>query len=65
LVSEHYEYNTSCTTLFSKNYGEEMFRCPYKDYSSLNGWQANRVLLSTIYFLVMTHRQKGKYPLAR
>jgi hypothetical protein len=32
---------------FQKKYGEETLRCPYKDYSSLNMWQANRDLLST------------------
>jgi hypothetical protein len=32
--------------IFSKIYGEEMLRCPYKDYSGLNRWQANWVLLS-------------------
>jgi hypothetical protein len=41
-----------------------MLRCPYKDYSSLNRWQANRDLLSVFtfynYLFVMTHRQKGK-----
>jgi hypothetical protein len=34
-----------------KNRGEDMLRCPYKDYSSLNRWQANIDLLSMIYFL--------------
>jgi hypothetical protein len=47
MVSEHYRYNTSCTTIFMKTYGEETFRFSYKDYSSLNIWQANWVLLST------------------
>jgi hypothetical protein len=42
------------------NRGEDMLRCLYKDYNSLNGWQANRDLLSAIYFFVTTHRQKGK-----
>jgi hypothetical protein len=37
----HYGYNTSRTVLFSKTYGEETLRCLYKDYSSLNRWQAN------------------------
>jgi hypothetical protein len=46
LVSGHYRCNTSCTTIFSKIYGEEMLRCPYKDYSSLNRWQGNRDLIS-------------------
>jgi hypothetical protein len=51
----HYGYNTSCTVLFLKTYGEDTLRCSYKDYSSLNRWQANRdlffYLLSVIYFL--------------
>jgi hypothetical protein len=46
--------------IFSKTYGEETLRCPYKDYSSLNRWQANWNLLSTIYFPVMTHLRQGK-----
>jgi hypothetical protein len=60
LVSEHYRYNTSCTVLFLKTYDEEMLRCPYKDYNSLNRWQANRDLLSAIYFPVMTHVRQCK-----
>jgi hypothetical protein len=31
-----------------KTYGEDTPRCPYKNYSSLNRWQANRDLLSVI-----------------
>jgi hypothetical protein len=50
----------SCTVLFSKTCGEEMLRCPYKNCSSLNRWQANRDLLSAIYFYVTTYRRKGK-----
>jgi hypothetical protein len=64
LVSEHYRYNTSCTVLFSKTYGDDTLRCPYKDYSSLNRWQANRDLLSTFTLCnllsVMTHLWQGK-----
>jgi hypothetical protein len=30
--------------------GEDMLRCPYKDYSSLNRWQANRDLLCAFTF---------------
>jgi hypothetical protein len=37
-----YEYNTSLTVIFLKTYSEHTLRCPYKDYSSLNRWQANR-----------------------
>jgi hypothetical protein len=33
---------------------------PYKECNSLNRWQANRDLLSTIYFSVTTHQQKIK-----
>jgi hypothetical protein len=34
-----------------KTYSEDTLRCPYKDYSSLNRWQANRELLSAFTFL--------------
>jgi hypothetical protein len=51
LVSESYEYNTTLTVIFSKTYSEDTLQCPYKDYSSLDRWQANRDLLSAIYFL--------------
>jgi hypothetical protein len=60
LVSEPYEYNTTLTAIFSKTYGEDMLQCPYKDYSSINRWQASRDLVSTIYFFVMTHLHQGK-----
>jgi hypothetical protein len=50
--------------LFSKNCGEDTFRCPYKDYSSLNRWQANRALLSVFTFCnlfpVTTHLRQSK-----
>jgi hypothetical protein len=64
LVSEHYGCNTSCMVLFLKTYGEETFRCTYKDYSSLNMWQAIWDLFSAFtfcnYFSVTTHQQKSK-----
>jgi hypothetical protein len=60
LVSEPYEYNTTLTDIFSKTYGEDMLQCSYKDYSSLNRWQAIRDLLSAIYFSVMTHLRQCK-----
>jgi hypothetical protein len=60
LVSEPYEYNTTLTAIFSKTNGEDMLQCPYKNYSSLNRWQANRDLLSAIYFSVTTHLRQGK-----
>jgi hypothetical protein len=60
LVSEPYEYNTTLTAIFLKTYGEDTLQCPYKDYSSLNRWQANRNLLSAIYFSVTTHLRQGK-----
>jgi hypothetical protein len=64
LVSEPYEYNTTLTVILSKTYGEDTLQCPYRDYSSLNRWQANRdllsVLLSVIYFSVTTHLRQGK-----
>jgi hypothetical protein len=64
LVSEHYGYNTSRTVIFSKTYGEDMLRCPYKDYSSLNRWQTNMDLLSAFTLCnllsIMAHLQQGK-----
>jgi hypothetical protein len=65
LVSEPYEYNTTLTAIFLKTYGEDMLQCTYKDYSSLDRWQANRDLLSVFTFCnllsVMMHlRQGGK-----
>jgi hypothetical protein len=60
LVSEPYEYNTTLTAIFSKTYGEDTLQRPYKDYSSLNRWQANKDLLSAIYFSVTTHLRQGK-----
>jgi hypothetical protein len=51
LVSESYEYNMTLTAIFLKTYGEDTLQCPYKDYSSLDMWQANRDLVSVIYFL--------------
>jgi hypothetical protein len=49
---------------FFENHDEDMLRGPYKDYSSLNRWQANRVLLSTLpfanYFSVTTLLRQGK-----
>jgi hypothetical protein len=46
MISEHHMCNISHTIIFSKTHGEDTLRCPYKDYSSLNRWQANWVLLS-------------------
>jgi hypothetical protein len=60
LVSEPYEYSTTLTAIFLKTYGEDMLQCPYKDYSSLDRWQANRDLLSVIYFSVTTYLRQGK-----
>jgi hypothetical protein len=64
LVSEPYEYNMTLTAIFSKSYGEDTLQCPYKDYSSLDRWQANRDLLSVFTFCnllsVMTHLHQGK-----
>jgi hypothetical protein len=50
MVLEHYEYNTSLMAIFLKTYGEDTLKCLYKDYSSLNMWQANRDLLSAFTF---------------
>jgi hypothetical protein len=52
LVSEPYEYNTSLTGIFSKTYGEDTLRHPYKGYTSLNRWQANKVLLPVFTFCI-------------
>jgi hypothetical protein len=60
LVSETYEYNTTLMAIFLKTYGEDTLQCPYKDYSSLDKWQADRNLLSAIYFSVTTHLRQGK-----
>jgi hypothetical protein len=60
LVSEPYEYNTTLTAIFLKTYSEDTLQCPYKDYSSLDRCQANRYLLSVIYFFVSTHLHQGK-----
>jgi hypothetical protein len=46
LVSEPYEYNMTLTAIFLKTYGEDTLQYPYKDYSSIDRWQANRDLLS-------------------
>jgi hypothetical protein len=64
LVSEPYEYNTTLAAIFLKTYGENTLQCPYKDYSSLNRWHANRDLLSVFtlrnLFSVTTHLRQGK-----
>jgi hypothetical protein len=64
LVSESYEYNMTLTVIFLKTYGEDMLQCPYKDYSSLNRWQANRDLLFVFAFRnllsITTHLCQGK-----
>jgi hypothetical protein len=64
LVSESYEYNTTLTVIFSKTYGEDTLQCPYKDYSSLDRWQANRDLLSVFTFFNLlfatTYLRQGK-----
>jgi hypothetical protein len=64
LVSEPYEYNMTLTAIFLKTYGEDMLQCPYKDYSSLGRWQANRDLLSVFTFCnlvyVTMHLHQGK-----
>jgi hypothetical protein len=47
-----------------KNRGEGTRRCPHKDYSSLNKWQANRDLLFVFTFcnllFTTTHLHQGK-----
>jgi hypothetical protein len=64
LVSEPYEYNMTLTTIFLKTYSKDMLQCLYKDYSSLNRWQANMDLLSVFTFYnllsVTMHLCQGK-----
>jgi hypothetical protein len=52
------------TVIFLKTYGEDTLQCPYKDYSSLNRWQANMDLLSIFTFCnllsVTMHLRQGK-----
>jgi hypothetical protein len=64
LVSEPYEYNMTLTAIFSKTYGEGTLQRPYKGYSSLDRWQANRDLLYVFTFCnllsIMTHLRQGK-----
>jgi hypothetical protein len=64
LVLELYEYNTTLTAIFSITYSEFTFQCPYKDYSSLDRWQANRDLPSVFTFcnllFAMMHQRQGK-----
>jgi hypothetical protein len=50
LVLEPYECNTTLATIFLKTYGQYLLQCPYKDYSSLDRWQANWDLLSVFTF---------------
>jgi hypothetical protein len=50
MVSEPYEYNMTLTTIFLKTYGEDTLQCPYKDYSCLDRWQANKDLLYVFTF---------------
>jgi hypothetical protein len=50
LVLESYEYSTTLTAIISKTYSEDTLQCPYKDYSSLDRWQANKDLLSVFTF---------------
>jgi hypothetical protein len=59
-VSEPYEYNTILKAIFLKTYCEDTLQCLYKNYSSLNRWQANMNLLSAIYFSVTMHLRQSK-----
>jgi hypothetical protein len=47
-----------------KTYGEDTLQCSYKDYSSLDRWQANRDLLSVFTFCNLfsatMHLRQGK-----
>jgi hypothetical protein len=64
LVSEPYKYNMTLTAIFLKTYGEDMLQCLYRDYSSLDRWQAKKDLLSIFTFRnllsVMTQLRQGK-----
>jgi hypothetical protein len=64
LVLEPYKYNMTLMAIFSKTYGDDTLRCPYKDYSSLDRWQANRDLLSVFTFCnllsITMHLRQGK-----
>jgi hypothetical protein len=64
LVSEPYEYNMSLTVIFLKAYGEDMLQYLYKEYNSVDRWQAKRDLLSVFTFcnllFVTTHLCQGK-----
>jgi hypothetical protein len=50
--------------IFLKTYGEDTLQYPYKGYSSLDRWQANRDLISVFTFhnllSVTTHLHQGK-----
>jgi hypothetical protein len=50
LVSRLYDYNTTLMVIISKTYGEDTLQCSYKDYNSLDRWQANRDLLYVFTF---------------
>jgi hypothetical protein len=64
LVPGPYEYNMTLAAIFLKTYGEDTLQRPYKDYSSLDRWQANRDLLSVFtfhnLFFVTMHLRQGK-----
>jgi hypothetical protein len=60
MVSENYWCNKSRTIVCLKTHDENTLRCPYKDYISLNRCQANKDVLSAIYFSVTTHLRQGK-----
>jgi hypothetical protein len=50
--------------IFLKTYDDDTLQCPYKDYNSLDRWQANRDLLSVFTFRILlsvtTHLRQGK-----
>jgi hypothetical protein len=64
LVSESYEYNMTLMAIFSKTYDEDTLQWLYKDYSSLDRWQANTDLFSVFTFCklfsAMMHPHQGK-----
>jgi hypothetical protein len=54
----------SLTAIFLKAYGEDTFQYLYKEYNSVDRWQAKRDLLSVFTFcnllFVTTHLRQGK-----
>jgi hypothetical protein len=54
-----YEYNTLLTALFSKTYGEDTLRCPYKTIVVLTDGKVIGIYFPHL-LSVMMHRRQGK-----